>query len=497
MFINKLKTIISNQKSYKILVNNILSGESASVSGLTNGLKTLLVTALSDVVQGPIFILLPDYEEAEAFSELLLTSMGDTAAAFFPGGDEDPESPVILNPHRVGMQMQALKGLITDEVRCIVIPPSGLCMRLPHPEKLRSSIVRLSPGMRLDLAHLTDDLIESGYVRESLVERPGEISIRGGILDIYLYSGTGPYRVEFFGDEIDTLRIFDVNTQTSIGRTEKLELVTSPVAWKERNYSIVDYLGKGGLVFCEDPDLIAAEIKKLHRGEKQPYDESGLNGLLENKSVLSHHTLSIPDGTIDFGGRPLPRLGHAIPEIRETIASLCHLHEHVVLLCDDKKRIGRVRDFLELEEAPIADLRLEQASIGSGFSFPPTDLLVISEWDLFGRTRKRRRRGLDRRGVPIRELSSLNKGDFVVHVDYGIGEYLGLQKIEVQNTERECLAIRYSDEDKVYVPVDQMIRVQKYMSAGGKTPSLNKLGSGKWERIKEKTKRSIQDIART
>ena len=481
----------------KSIYNNILAGDNLSLKSLPGSLKSLFLSTLSQHLKRQLLIVLPNQEGAESVVEELASLIGEENVAFFPGGEEDPESPLILNPRRAGLQMRTIRGLLSQDVKIIVAVPDGAIKRLPSPKMLKNNGVNLSEGGKYDLYGLVERLIGFGYTRESMVEKPGEVSLRGGILDIFPYTGEEPHRVEFFGDRIESMRTFDVATQLSIGKSDSLHLISSPFAWVDRTESLFSYFPSDLLIFLEDPELIYADVEKTYQKEEKnilPLHE--FKSQLLQYQILSLYTLSSPKGVIDFGGRTLRSPGRTAAEIRENLASLCDTHRNVFLFCERADQLARIREFLELDEDPVPGLRIDVGPVYQGFDLPSSGLAVYTDGNLFGRTLRRRGQGRYRLGVPIRELSSLRRGDFIVHADHGRGKYLGLEKISVKGVERECLAVLYQDEDKLYVPVDKMERVQKYSGREGQQPNLSKLGSGKWERLKARTKRSVKNIAK-
>ncbi len=497
MSIEKIKFSIKKSSQYGLLYSKILSESNVSLKGLSGSLKSLLISLIGEETKRPLLVVFPEHEEAESTAEELSSLFTEEEVAFFPGGEEDPESPLILNTRRASSQMRALRDLLENKLKIILVAPDGLAHPFPSPDDIKNRWIKLSPGIHQNLYELVEELIDFGYTRESVVERPGEISLRGGILDIFPYTGEEPQRVEFFGDRVESIRIFDVATQLSIRKGGSLFLMPSPSAWKERSCSIFSYLPSDSLLLLEDPELVLAKIEKeCLRGEKKLIDVKMLREAILNYQTISFYTLSFPNEVLDFGGRTLRKLGRTVTEIRENLSSLCDTHQKVFLLCEKQNQVDRIREFLELNEEPVPGIEIDTAFIHQGFDLPSAGIAVCTESDLFGRVRRRTRRQRFRSGVPIRKLSALKRGDFVVHIDHGIGKYQGLEKISVRGAERECLALLYQGGDKLYVPVERMDRIQKYAGREGVQPALNRLGTNQWEKTKARTKESIKNIAK-
>ncbi len=476
--------------------NKILEGESLALKGLPGSLKPLFISVLQEKMNRPMLVVIPDRNQAELIADELASLIGEEKVAFYPEGEEDIESPVIVNPRRAGDQMRVIQNLLRQSLNVVVSTVKGIFQGFPRPEILKKDWIEISSDFRGDLHELVSRLIGFGYTRESMVERPGEISLRGGILDVYPFPGDKPYRMEFIGDEIESIRTFDVATQLSTGSGDALHLIPAPPAWTDRSESLFPYFSDDLLVFWEDPELLKNDLNIRHSdGCNRPLQSIDWETLFQRNQSIIYYSLSSPKDVIDFGGKNNRHPGNTAAEIRENLASLCDTYREVYLICDRAGQIGRVMDFLDLDEEPISALKIHVVPLGAGFDLPISGLAVYTENELFRRPPRRRRLKNIHLGVPIRELSELKRGDFIVHIDHGIGKYLGLEKITVKDNERECLSILYRDGDKLFVPMDKMERVQKYSGRDGIQPSLNKLGSSQWERIKAKTKQSIKKIA--
>ncbi|MBN2029134.1 transcription-repair coupling factor [bacterium] len=444
-----------------------------------------------------MLVVMSDRIEAEQLLEEINELVVEDCVGFFPGGEEDPESPIIVNPRRVGLQMCFLQNLLLDRLRIAIVSSEGIAQKLPCKEDLQKDCFDISVGGTYDLYVLVDQLVHFGYSREVVVEKPGEISLRGGILDIFPYTGEEPHRLEFDGNRIESIRIFDITTQRSKKQVQSLLIISSPTAWGKCNASLFSFFPDNLLLFLQDPDLIMAGVEKeIMKKRKCMLSFDELTNHFNRFQTVSYLTLSSIGEPVDLGGRVPGRLGKTIAEIRENLASLCDTRKTVFLFCAGEERRKRIEELLDLIADPIARFHVDPGSLSRGFDLPSIGLTVLSDCDLFGTPPRQRRRERFKMGVPIRELSALRVGDFVVHIDHGIGKYQGLKKISVREVERECLVIQYEGEDNLYVPVDQMERVQKYAPKEGFQPSLSKLGSGRWEKIKTRTKLSIKTIAK-
>ncbi|HHS13905.1 MAG TPA: transcription-repair coupling factor [bacterium] len=487
-FSKKIDSLIKPGRLFKRLFEN----NELPLKGLTGSLKALTLKGLVESGSKTWVAVLPDEEEAEILSEELTGLMGESAA-LFPGGDEEADSPVVINPRRSGLQMRAIRGLLEGRCRVVVTGSRGFFHRFPDPRVLKSQCIDLRPGIETPFTRLVERLVTAGYSRESMVERPGEISVRGGILDIFPYTGENPHRIEFMGDRVESMRLFDVQTQRSIGSGKELMLIPAPMTWQQREHTILDYSDRG-CVFIEDPERILEYGRKRYPA-KDALSPEIMESKLNRIPKAIHHTLGSGDW-IDIGGRSCSPLGRTAGEIREKICSMTDTGQSVTVVCASHENVRRVRRFLEVEEEPISGLSILRGPIRKGFRIESGSLTVYSDSEIFGRKTRSHRDTQFKEGIILRELSALRQGDYVVHIDHGVGRYQGLQKIRVQGLDRECLAVEYQEGDKLYVPVEKMERVQKYNSREGHVPALNRLGGTAWEQQKKKTKTAIQTVAR-
>lgn len=477
----------TSSPAIKFIINKVMRGKSVSIRGLTGSLAPLFIGWIQARSGRSVLLLYPDTEQAEAAWEEWLAAYGDEAAGFFPETEHDVSTPAYLNPQQAGRQIETVRQILSGTPRIAVTTPKGALQPLPDPEDIRKDMLHFKKGSRFDLTRLTERLIDFGYDREFMVERPGEISLRGGILDIYPYTGEPPHRIEFFGDEIESIRRFDVETQRSTEAGDGLLILPVPSYWRERSDCLLDYFKKG-ILFQTDPDLF---WKAADAGDpfRKAYFEK-----IRSRQTLTHFTFAAPSDALDAGGRPVARTIHTVPEIRNTLSLKCQERDSVFLICQQPE-VERLADLFDLETRPIPNLRIVHAPLQRGFDLPKAGLTVFTERELFGRRIPPRRRKRIQEGAPVRELTALKRGDFMVHIDYGIGRYLGLEPITVRGAERECLVLQYQDGDKVYVPVEKMERVQKYAGRDSAAPTLSKLGTAKWERLKARTKESLKEIA--
>lgn len=490
-----LESLFENPR-FNPLLNSLVDGKSVSLKGLTGSSKALFLVEVCQRMSAPLLVVVPDREGAEALTDELEDLLEEKEVSFLPESEGSTDAFVQLNPRKMGQRMEVMRDLLFGKLDVVVTWAEACAQKLPTPESILNAKIELALGKTLNLMHCVEQLVSFGYNREIVVERPGEISLRGGILDIFPFSGEAPVRVEFFGNTIESMRTFDVATQRSTDKANPLILVPSACSWQTAESSIFDYFKKAPISFLDDEALVFSKVALV--SGKSPdtiFSEDDFRKIFVNRQMIRHFSLSGGPDVFDVGAKGVVRPGKHPSDILKQFQALINDGYEVFLVCQNELHLNRLRDFLSLADHNIR-LHIQTVLIKKGFLIPNEKIAVYTEADLFGRPFKIRQRKSLQEGVPIRELSALQKGDIVVHIDYGIGRYAGLEKIKVQDSERECLTLVYQDNDKIYVPVDRMERVQKYSGRDGASPQLTKLGTQKWEAIKQRTKKAILDIAK-
>ncbi|MBN1781782.1 transcription-repair coupling factor [bacterium] len=486
---------LSDYFHYNQLFTRLSENSVLDIKGLYGSSKVLFMQELLET--GPGLVIMPEENRAEQLADEAMQLLGDESVALFPAW-EDRTMPATLNPRQAGMRMEVLRDLLSHELNLVITSAEALCQPLPDPDAMRQNRIDLRPGSRISLTALMKRLIEFGYTREPVVERPGEVCLRGGILDIFPYTGECPHRIEFFGDDVESIRSFDLASQRSTGRTDALHLIASPDTWAPAESTLLDYVDTAFWIFIEDRSLFDRPFSgQAGEHDFQKRAMTRLDDARAAHRTVLHHTISSAPETVQLNILPIPPLGRSPSVIRQQIGKWLK-NSMVCLMCDQPVQVQRMVDFLDTEENPMQNFHVMHGPIKSGFQLPSASLVIITQADLFGPMiyRRRPKKRFVVKAEPIREMSALTNGDYVVHIDHGIGIYQGLEKIVVAESERECLSIRYQDGDMLYVPVEKMERVQKYAGRESVLPEVSKLGSPQWDRVKERTKKSVEKIAR-
>ena len=512
------------------------------VTGAAGSVPAFLLYHLHDTPGTPLCCLVPD-EDAAAYlqsdlEQLVATPDDDllrvpaTQRAPYDPGQMPDSTPLIERAdalQRLSRQPSGFDGILVTSVPAVaeLVPP---------PEAVQRETLSVAAGEEISMDALVERLVDQGFTPVEFVDEPGQLARRGGILDVFPYAGSYPVRVDFFGDEIDGLREFDPQTQRSVSRLTTARLVPNLEREESRQLSgaipLFDYLPDDVLLATVDESQIregaqaqydeAAQAYEERRAELAeddetdespddltPPDERFLDGaelgaaldqhprLLFGTFADSTRTNGAPTETLELGADPQPSFNSNMDLVRDRLQDNGERDLDTFLLCDSHGQSSRLRDLLE-REIDHGWARLVVESLHEGFEWPDARLAVYTDHQIFNRyhrpsTKKREKYS---GGLSLRDIKNLTPGDFVVHVDHGIGEFAGLKKITVRDKKQEAVRLNFADGDILYVNVNALHKLNKYTGKEGHAPTLTTLGSGQWEKTKERTKKEVKDIAR-
>ena len=499
-------------------------GEALAIRGASGSLMAFVATHIHEQRHRQTVLIVSDDDRAEQLRDDCALLIGDHGVRLYGHGPS--HKATLLDMTAPIAQVETLRTLSNGDQAIVITSAVALASRVPLPERFRQRCLQLNAGSSHPFEELVEALRNLGFERKDFVEEHGDYSVRGGILDVYPYVGDHPLRIEFWGDTVESVREFDVLSQRSIRELQSASIVASLEADsdddKEPTGSLFDYLEPEALLVVEEPMLIEREIEELVReGVRNILTWESLEPLIARhrgviQSSLFDQTEKRPAFFIDFLGSLQPPSHGSMRFLIRHIRELTGQGLEVYVACDTKEEGERLGELIEEEltspesprpsrEFPPSDLpqdgtityQVMQEAVHSGFVYPPAGLALLTEHEIFGRLK---RRGLGKRrkfkGFTLKEAQQLQRGDYVVHVDYGIGKFSRLEKIRLRGVEQEVMKLLYDENDVLYVNLSFVNRVQKYASREGHVPKLTKLGAPDWERLKSRARRRIKDIAR-
>jgi transcription-repair coupling factor (superfamily II helicase) len=391
------------------------------------------------------------------------------------------------------------RRLLDGDAVAIVATPSGLSIPVPPPESFKRRTFTLTVGESSDREILIELLEAAGYERVETVMEVGQWSLRGGIVDIFSPTHDRPVRAEFFGDDVESLRPFDPTTQRSTGTLP--ELTVLPLGTKDAApVTLMDYLPPETLVVLEDPAMLEA-----------PPDDAPsaapLGGMLERYQRLELPLLQRSEGASPRVAMGIRSVGGFRGQFKTLAAEIRTWRGEgftVRLIVDDERQSARLRQMLaehDLEAWPEATLWSPEGlgvlvgECSAGFQVPALGLIVLCEEEIFGAQRRRLRRPLFQRGAAIASFNDLAPNDLVVHEQHGIGRYHGLRTLTTEGHSADFLLLEYADGGRLYLPVERLDLISKYMGAPDGAARLDRLGGGAWQRVKESVRAALREMA--
>jgi transcription-repair coupling factor (superfamily II helicase) len=531
--------------------------KSIGLTGLKGSSKAYILSHWRERVRGPLLVIVPRLQDAEFLLEDLrfFQSVKDAQSYLFPPWETLPYDDIPPHPEIVRERVKCLFSLMRGEEAVVISPVKALIQKVLPPTDLKKLTLPFSVGEEVDRDRLVHFLNESGYTPVRIVEERGDFSLRGAIIDIYAPLYEEPLRLEFDGDRLESIRPFETENQRSLaqsGMDHALLLPARDIS-KDSNHqplaTLFDYLQKDRLVFVEEGEEVEREKeaffgligehyeKALSKKESVPPPESSY---LRREDLPVHldqfQTIFLQEGPIappqcqqlsSFEMESNEDLQREIKASLSNAAGLSESSPFSILLKNlkDWQRKGmrivivshttgqaerlrdllsnyemeshleRVKSFREAVDQPEREITLLIGPLSSGFQNPQDGWVLLTEEEIFGE-RKRLREGRVKKASPPISFSELREDDLIVHIDYGVGLYRGLKHLRIGGVSNDYLLLEYQDGDKLYVPVDRLNLIQRYIGGDGRRPKLDKLGSTSWQRAKKRVKAAVAEMVK-
>jgi len=576
--LQRLLQAFQNDSDFQTIVSGIHSGmREQLVSGLAGSSRQVMIAAVRQELERPLIIVTHNLYAAQKVAEDLQEICDRDSVLLYPANELTLIDIAVSSPETVAQRIEVLSKLALGYRGIVVVPYAGLRKLLPTKEAYRDAQFTIATSGVIPLAELASKLVRLGYERAERVEKKGEFSVRGGIMDIYPLIADEAYRIEWFDDEIDSIRSFDPVDQRSIAKldavtiTPALEIIADErrmtnaavhatdlldqqlskmtdrrakdqlsehlredvAALREGHYfqeiykyisllypereTIIDYLPEDSVMMIDEPLRLLETARQLERDEAETVTDLLEEGKLLPAFVLSKtyeqviqykkfpilyvqlflrqipHTQ--PQNIVNFVTRAMQSFHGQMNVLKTESDRWAKSGLQVMILASDEERTNRLRRVLGdyKIESPI----IIEGNLQSGFEFPAGRIAVITESEVFSQKQRKVRRS-DRKienAERIKSYTDLKVGDYVVHVNHGIGKYVGIGTLVIDGIHKDYMHIVYAGGDKLSVPIDQIDLVQKYIGSEEKEPKLYKLGGSEWQRAKTKARSSVQDIA--
>ncbi len=516
MSIPSIKAKILADQTLKGIPSVLKEHQSVQIKG---GIGSFLAFAIDSLQSSyPNIVIITDTDENERFIKSDLSLISEFEVIHFPSTNHKPyDSEQIVDSGLLVQRSEALQQIQSKKSTIVVTSAEAIFEKVAPPSVLDEVSVIINKGDEIDPEKLREQLVDQGYNPVRFVDQPGEFAIRGGILDVFPFSGEYPIRLEFFGDEIDSIREFDADSQRSISFLNQARIVPDlsnlPESGKD---SFLSYFDENTLIVFKDELLVVDSLEKQFEQASENYLLRSDTDLIEPKvlftspesfqSELERFKYKLYSGSTESEKKskkvfevhlkPQPDFHGNFKLLKEDIKKHSEEGIETVILCDNDGQKTRFEELLG-EPEPILNYRLVVESLHEGFISPDAKIALYTDHQIFNRyhrpkVKKRRYSG----GISFKELRDLSIGDYVVHVDYGIGKFAGFKRIQVKDTEQEVVMLNYQEGSLLYVNVSSLHKLQKYSGKEGTAPRITRLGSGEWARKKAQTKKKVKDIAR-
>ncbi|MEO2238912.1 transcription-repair coupling factor [Dorea sp. YH-dor226] len=501
------------------------------VCGCVNSQKSHMMYALSDGCKYKVIACSSESKARQVYEEYRFL---DPNTYLYPAKDLLFYQADIRSKELVRKRMEVIQAVTTGEALTVVTSFDAFMDSLLPKEVIEKRIIRIQGDSTISLDEMTEQLTGIGYEREVQIEGPGQFAVRGGILDVYPLTEEQPVRIELWGDEVDSIRTFDVETQRSIENLSEIAICPAVEFPKEeeRGVSFLDYFPKEQtLLFLDEPvrlaekgqgveeEFMEAQKKRIESGYEMTNAEARLyltEEILKKMNAYSSvgffsldmrcKGLEVRD-TMHIQSKNVNPYNNSFEMLTQDLKRLKRNGYRVILLSGSRTRARRLaedlRDYslssyysddMDREVQP-GEIMTAHGYVAEGYEYPMIKFTVISETDIFGKSRKKKKRKVYE-GRKIQSFSELKPGDYVVHESHGIGVYQGIEKIVVDKIAKDYMKISYAQGGNLYIPATQLDMIQKYASADAKKPKLNRLGTQEWTKTKTRVRGAVREIAK-
>ena len=458
-----------------------------------------------------------DKEEAAYHLNDLEQLLNQKRVLFYPGSYRRPYQIDETDNANVLMRSEVLNQINSRRKPVIIVTyPEALFEKVVTKKDLEKNTLKLSVTENVSLDFANEILFEYNFNRVDFVTEPGDFSVRGGIIDVFSFSNDEPFRIEFFGDEIDSIRTFDVETQLSKEKLQKASIMSNVEnkTLQEKRVNFLKYIASNTIIFLKNKDLLIGKLDKLFSRAESTFSElpkalnhakpmdlfcngSFIQNQLSGFTIASFETYTSGDKPIiDFITKAQPSFNKQFDLLIENLNEYHSKGFTNYIFCANEQQAQRFHDIFEDAKKEV-HYQTIVFPLYQGFIDLEEKIVCYTDHQIFERYHKFRLKNgyAKKQSITLKELNNLDIGDYVTHIDHGIGKFGGLQKIDVEGKNQEAIKLIYGDRDILYVSIHSLHKISKFNGKDGKAPKIYKLGSGAWKKIKQKTKKRVKEIA--
>jgi len=514
---NKIVYSYNNHPVVSRLIETINENKYGRIrlEGLYGSSKAMILSLVFNKTPITHVAILPEKEDAAYFYNDLISLVGEESVFFFPSTYKRSVQYENTEPANIVLRTEVLNHLASGKRKGIVVTyPESVMEKVVSKNNLKKNTFYISKGDKISLEFIEEMLQEYNFERTDFVYEPGQYAIRGSIADVFSYSSDLPYRIDFFGEEVETIRSFNTDDQLSVCTHKQISIIPNiqDISIEEVHDSFTDFLPPSSLIWTEDADYIKDKINNIFFQTTQKEESSQLSHkaaiVITGDQFIDHskkfrmvefgkNSLFEPESIFEFHTEAQPVFNKNFEILSGKLLSNDSDGYVTYLISESESQIERLRDiFAELN--PEIDFTPQLINLHNGYTDHDLKIAVYTDHQIFDRYHKFRIRGYFTRkeSISVRELTGLNPGDYVVHIDHGIGRFGGLEKIEVNGKVQEAIKLVYRDNDILFVGIHSLHRISKYKGKDNSEPKIYKLGSGAWQKLKQNTKAKVKDIAK-
>ena len=493
------------------------------LKGLVGSSFSFVISSIFKEAEKPFLIVFNDKEEAAFYLNDLEQLCGDKDVLFYPGSYRRPYQIEETDNANVLLRAEVLNRINSQKKPAIIVTyPDALFEQVVTRKELERNTLKVSVNDNLSIDFVNEVLFEYQFKRVDFVTEPGEFSVRGGIVDVFSFSHDEPYRIEFFGDEVDSIRTFDVETQLSIEQIKKINIIPN-VANKllqESRQSFLKYIAQKTVVCFKNADLFFSRIDDFYSKAEEAFktlssdikhaepSELFCDSTLLKKQVLDFSIVEFGSSAvmssavekfhnIEFNTTPQPSFNKQFNLLIEDLNTNFDKGYTNYIACVSEQQAKRFHDIFDDSHLEVKPYNTVILSLHQGFIDHDSKIVCYTDHQIFERYHKFHVKNgyAKKQAITLKELTNLDIGDYVTHIDHGIGRFGGLQKIDVEGKKQEAIKLVYGERDVLYLSIHSLHKITKFNGKDGKPPKIYKLGSNAWKTLKQKTKARVKHVA--
>lgn len=505
---------------------NLLEGNQIKMhlNGLLGSAVSFVIRSVFKKTELPFLIVLDNKEEAAYYLNDLEQMIGEQDVLFYPASFRRPYQVDETDNANVLLRAEVLNRINSRKKPAIIVTyPEALFEKVVTRQQLDKNTLKVALNDKISIDFINEVLFEYEFKRVDFITEPGEFSVRGGIVDVFSFSNDHPYRIEFFGNEVDSIRSFDVETQLSVETHKKITIIPNVEnkIFQENRESFLDYIAEKTILFIQNTDGLFSQLDKQFTRAEEAFEKLSkeikhaepeqlfLNQSSFIKRALDFSIVELASKPIfkttkkyEFHIQPQPSFNKQFDLLLNNLSDNHFNGYKNYLFCSNETQAKRFHDIFEsLDEANSENIRKQYNTIVlplyQGFIDEENQITAYTDHQIFERYHKFNiKNGYSKKqNITLKELTALSVGDYVTHIDHGIGKFGGLQKIQVEGKTQEAIKLVYADNDIVYVSIHSLHKISKYNGKDGTPPKIYKLGSNAWKILKQKTKARVKHIA--